>query len=121
MTYECVFFVVASTASLLFGIGAGWMFETDPPPKHWSAWMWVRQFWLNYLGSFAGWICLWLLTGRISIWIASGCENAPGVWEMFLFIVTFIGMTGHLPLASVRIIEDLSGWLKRAAKIDKPA
>ncbi|MEQ1598170.1 MAG: hypothetical protein ABL880_02270 [Methylotenera sp.] len=80
--------------------------------KTWKPWTWVHQFLLNYVGSFLGWICLWLLIGRTSAWIDSGYTNSPSYWEIFLMFVSFIGITGLLPWATTKLVENFKNSIK---------
>lgn len=111
MEHACLFLTIGAVVSLIYGIGAGWMFGMNV--SIWTPWQWVRQFILNYAGSFVGWVCLWIIFNRLSHWITNNYADTPGAWEIFLFIVSFIGITGHLPLASVTLIQNLSEWLKK--------
>lgn len=117
MTLGCAFFLVAIIFSVLFGIGAPRMFGINS--KEWGIWIWAHQFWLNFLGSFVGWLCLWLLGVRVHVWAASDYATPLGAWEVFLFAVAFIGVTGFLPMASVTLIQNLSNWVRKVSNGEK--
>lgn len=108
-----IFFTLAIIFSMVFGIGAGWMFGEDV--TNWSAWVWIRQFWLNFVGSLTGWLCIWIDYGRITAWVTSGynAQTQLGQWEIFLLIFGFIGITGHLPITTINFITSISNWFKK--------
>jgi hypothetical protein len=100
------FWLIASCGSLLYGFKACAVFEVNPTGKPF-AWK-VHQFWFNSLGAFIGWIAAWPLLGSIAACAKLGCSTEITASSATLFLLAFVGVTGHLPLA----IFGLLGGLK---------
>jgi hypothetical protein len=60
----------------------------------------VHQFWLNFVGSAAGWACLSVLR-KVEI------ENIS-ILHVLLIIIGLIGIIGHLPVTIIGLINALS-------------
>lgn len=75
-------------------------------------WPWIlHQFWFNALGVFIGWMVIfYALEGNVAPTDKKG---------LFLWIVGFIGITGHLPFATIELIKSLAGGLKEWALKEK--
>lgn len=118
-TPQCIYFAIALVVSLFFGVCAPKMFQVKTAT--WDRFTWVHQFWLNFVGSMTGWICLWLISGRISAWLLATPPVDLGSWDMFIAFVAFIGITGYLPMASVQLIQNIGGWLGKLAEKVPPS
>ena len=78
-------------------------------------WWKSYQFIFNFVGSFAGWFCFYVLLIRTQ-------NNMPqfqgfGGVDIALFILSLLGLTGHLPQVIYGIVEGFAEIAKRA--IDK--
>jgi hypothetical protein len=111
-----VFAVVALVFSLFYGWYAFDIFRVDRRsmriPER------VHQFWLNFLGSIAGWLLLWVAVQRLAFVIASPVHPLK-VSDFILLLVAFIGVTGFLPLSVVSFIQgirDIAGRVIAAAR-----
>jgi hypothetical protein len=86
------YWTVAVAASTFYGFGSlfVWRIEMAAPATGRPVWPWhVHQWWLNFLGSLAGWYCAYLVHRR-------GLREL-GVTELVLVLFAFFGMTGWLP------------------------
>jgi hypothetical protein len=78
----------------------------------------VHQLWLNFLGSVAGWLLLWVALQRLAFVIASP-DHPLKVSDFILLLVAFIGVTGFLPLSVVSFIQgirDIAGRVIAVAR-----
>ena len=67
----------------------------------------IHQFWLNFIGSMAGWFCIYLLFKDASIYTDGSIDFNPGKKEFTLFLIGFFGITGYLPQVFVGISKGL--------------
>lgn len=76
------------------------------------------QFIFNFVGSFAGWFCFYVLLIRVQ-------NNFPDfrsleLGDIFLFVVSLLGLTGHLPQVTYGFIEGFAKLAEKAVeKISK--
>lgn len=75
-------------------------------------WWKSYQFIFNFVGSFAGWFCFYVLLIRTQ-------NNMPrsqgfAVGDIILFIVSLLGLTGHLPQVTYGFVESFVEITKRA-------
>lgn len=75
----------------------------------------IYQFIFNFIGSFFGWVCLYILIIRVE-------SNLPdysklNIYDLILFILVLLGLTGHLPQIAYGLIESIGEIGKKA--IDK--
>jgi hypothetical protein len=83
----------------------------------------IYQFWFNFLGSGFGWAAGWPLLNHFLDCATGRCEALFGASSLVLLIVAFVGMTGHLPLATMTAIEavrEVANWARQALSRDKP-
>jgi hypothetical protein len=110
-----VFACVALAFSLFYGFKASDIFDVDHADRPW-AWK-FQQFWLNFVGSAAGWVILWIVGQRLSLVIRSP-EQSLNLSDFVLLLIAFIGVTGFLPLSVVSFIQgirDIAGKVMGAA------
>jgi len=114
---DLVFLVVAIVASVFYGTKACEIFEVPSTAKPWS-WK-IHQFWLNFAGSFVGWLALWTVTPRALTCVRESCTAQFSVSDVALFVLGFIGVTGFLPVVVVglvfsikEVVTKLAGLLK---------
>jgi hypothetical protein len=104
-TVKIVFWVVAFLASLFYGTRATKIFNVniDKMPFSWK----FHQFWFNFLGSLAGWILAYSFVPDIYDSIVNNSKFELSLARILIFILAFIGMSGHLPYAMMTIINYL--------------
>ncbi len=102
---EVVFVVVSLglLGSAFYGIKATEIFGVSKQGKS-RAWK-IHQFWLNFAGSIVGWITLWFLARKAYICFGGSCPISFGFWDAAAVFVTFIGITGYLPVTVVGVIQ----------------
>lgn len=61
------------------------------------------QFIFNFTGSFLGWCCLYILIMRAQRNISMNFD----LTDLVLFIISFLGLTGHLPQSLYGLVESL--------------
>ncbi len=98
------FSLLALAFSLFYGFKAFDIFGVDHANKP-RAWK-FHQFWLNFVGSVAGWITLWLVIQRVAFVIRLP-EHALKASDFLLLLIAFIGVTGFLPLSVVSFIQGI--------------
>lgn len=96
-TITYLFWAVAFVFSLFYGISAREIFvenQASDKPFSWK----FHQFWFNFLGAATGWILLWCAIPKI-LYLFNFQENADfSLSDGLLVLLSFIGITGHLPL-----------------------
>jgi hypothetical protein len=77
--------------------------ETWPTLGH-NKWFVYNQYWLNGLGSFVGWLALYLLLFYVikidnyPLWLAMKFWTEHfGIRDLILIVVSFLGLTGYIP------------------------
>ncbi len=101
--WPVVFALVAIVFSVFYGFKAFDIFGVDHTDKP-AAWK-FHQFWLNFAGSLAGWLMLWVAVRRVCLVV--GSDHALKMSDFILFLVAFVGITGFLPLSVVSFIEGI--------------
>ena len=95
----------------------------DYVPKRWTkAWHFftvIDNFIFGFIGSFAGWVCLYVL---IELYMNN--KSSLGVTELSLFAIVLLGLTNNLPLTIFGLIQSISligniaaKWIKEKTKI----
>jgi len=103
--WHWLFWLAAIVASLFYGIKACTIFEVAVAGKP-TAWR-LHQFWFNFIGAITGWIAAWPLVGAAFVCANSGCPTEVSASSVALFLLAFIGITGHLPLAVFGLLGGL--------------
>ena len=97
------YIIIAAICSILYGFFAPWTFwNKQYRDGYFETFGYagrVHQFWLNFVGSAAGWACLSVLR-KIEI------ENITLV-HIFLIVVGLFGIICHLPVTIIGLIEAL--------------
>lgn len=75
-------------------------------------WWKSYQFIFNFVGSFAGWFCFYVLLIRTQ-------NNMPRfqtltIGDIILFVVSLLGLTGHLPQVTYGLVEGFAEIAKKA-------
>lgn len=111
---------VAVVASLFYGWKAVEIFTEIPKkPKEeqpHSAWWW-HQRWLNFAGSLAGWVVLWILIKRYLPHFTGQCEIILTYWDVIGAVVAFIGITGYLPFTIIGLLSGAMSTFDKIAKL----
>jgi hypothetical protein len=118
-----MFGVLYALIALLFSCFYGWKaieILTDVDPKVIRGARLYHQRWLNFLGSVAGWICLWFVIKKISLAIWDGGELTGGWLELGLAIVGFVGVTGYLPYVVITIVDSIGKVIGHIPQLSKP-
>jgi hypothetical protein len=100
--------------SLYYGFKAPAIFRTDISALPASGKF--HQFWLNFLGSALGWLLLGFGLARV-LQCVGGCSNPIGLWDAVLLFGGFVGVTGHLPVATVGLIQHFVRLVEKHAGV----
>lgn len=74
-----------------------------------------HQYWFNTLGSFIGWVLLWIILPRL--WDAIIWHDTDlAIKEIVLLFIAFIGITGHYPLIGYGFSKSISTLVERFTK-----
>jgi len=107
--------------SIFWGIRNVCLFTEDSSSLLKSKLPWIGKFWSgsyqfisNFVGSFAGWCCLYVLLIRLQI-------NYPNLdyvnmMDLLLFIFSLLGLTGHLPQLIVGFVGSFSKIIEAVVK-----
>lgn len=113
-----IYLVLSIAFSMFFGLCAERIFleATEQRP--------IRifyQFWFNFLGSAFGWGAGWFLL-RAAVGCNGGqCETFLSGSSLVLVVLAFVGMTGHLPLATMTAIAAMTAAVKELANLTTKA
>lgn len=107
MWFHGVFLVFALALSTFYGLKAFEVFGVRKRPKN-KPWMW-HQRWFNFVGSLVGWAALWFLVQKVVAVSPSSYIRYISVWDAAIFVIAFIGVTGHLPYTIMGLIESIRG------------
>ncbi len=77
-------------------------------------WWKSYEFIFNFVGSFAGWFCFYALLIRTQNNIPRFQGFTGG--DIILFIVSLLGLTGHLPQTIYGFVESFAEITKRATE-----
>jgi hypothetical protein len=84
--------------SVLWGFRSGWIWSKTS--KH-PGWEFFYQFTSNFVGSIAGWFCLYSIAVRANA--APDLRSLNGM-DAMLFVVALFSLTGHLVQALVGLM-----------------
>ena len=103
---SCVWLTLASIMSLFWGVRAIVLFESKR-----NFWWKSYAFIFNFVGSFFGWGCFYVLLIRIQNSMPTFKDFSGG--DIVLFVLSLLGLTGHLPQAIYGLVEDLAEIVKK--------
>jgi hypothetical protein len=108
-----IFILVALAASMAYGSFAERIFgnkeQRAKADKDFGILGHVHQFWLNFIGSGAGWVSLYLF---ISFVRTNGIENLSFL-HLTLFLVAVLGIIGWLPMTLAGVSNALASAVER--------
>jgi len=79
----------------------------SPWQMHWS-WR-IHQFWLNFCGSFIGWIFLWVLVENYE----TPKTISMGLYQIFTVLLGVLGIVGFMPQALYTLSIGLAEFIKK--------
>jgi hypothetical protein len=106
---NCLIGILGLSMSVLWGLRSAALF---PNPQH-PGWERFYQFTSNFVGSFAGWSCVYALAVRA---IAAPDLRSLNGGDAGLFLAALLGLTGHLTQALVGLISAIEGVAAVLAK-----
>jgi hypothetical protein len=104
--------LLATAFSLFWGIRSAYLFRTNMPSHGAKFFIASYQFLFNFIGSFAGWCCFYVLLVRINGQPLSTRDFSGG--DVVLFVVSLLALTGHLPQATYGIIQAVESLAQKA-------
>jgi hypothetical protein len=105
----------AGGMSLFYGRYACSIFSVDQKDKP-KQWHW-HQFWFNFLGAVVGWAAAWSVLGSVLACAKGGCTDAISISSALIFLVAFVGVTGHLPMCIFGFIGGLREFIAKLASV----
>lgn len=107
------FLVVAGIASAITAWKAFDGFAVPTTGKS-LAW-WVHQVWFNFAGAFVGWTAAWVVGRKLWTCLPNCCDTTLLKWpDAALAFLAFVGITGHLPFATMGLIQGIVDLAKSA-------
>lgn len=101
--------------SLFYGARAAWIFmypwPKNPPEQHNISW-WCHQVWINFWGSFIGWISIYLLIVSIEGNLKEVPQNITS-GHLLLVVVGILGTMGFLPLTAWILANSMAVLTRR--------
>jgi hypothetical protein len=76
----------------------------------------IHQFWFNFAGSALGWLALYALKQNLASCLPGNCLSQLTFLDVVIFVIAFVGITGHLPFTTVSLLKYLMDLLTTAAK-----
>jgi hypothetical protein len=113
--WHWAFCAVALAMSLFYGWYACQIFEVTASGKP-TSWR-VHQFWFNFVGAAIGWVAAWALLGAVLSCASGSCTNSVSLSSVALFLVAFLGITGHLPMSLVGLIGGLREFVAKLLSV----
>jgi hypothetical protein len=113
--WHWLFVAIAVGMSLFYGLCACRIFHV-PCEGEKNAWH-IHQFWFNFLGSAVGWVATWALLGAVLACASAACGNTISLSSVALFLLAFLGVTGHLPMSVFGLIGGLKEFVARLLSV----
>src|SRR5438128_683644 len=104
---------IAVSVSIFYGVRGLNIFNVGT--QDWSKSEWCHQIWLNFVGSIAGWAVLFPIVVKLYRLIATDTAADFGIWDGIAFLIGFVGITGHLPVTILPLIEQVPKAIAAAA------
>jgi hypothetical protein len=96
MTPAAIYALLAILGTLFYGLGCFQIFgDAEIPLAHR-----IHQHWFNTAGAAIGWLAGWPVFNE---WFVLG--SAPTFATIALLVIAFIGVTGHLPLTTMTLLQ----------------
>lgn len=96
MPPNAIYALLAILGTVFYGFGCFAIFgDAAVPPAHR-----IHQHWFNIVGAVVGWLAGW---PPFNEWFVLGLT--PTFATIVLLVIAFIGVTGHLPLAFMTILQ----------------
>lgn len=110
-----LYFATAFGMFFYYGYFACEIHEVDPKgkSKHWK----VHQFWFNFVGAAVGWVAMWTVLGSLFVCANGNCTDSISVSSALLFILAFLGVTGHLPMSLYGLIGGLKEFVSKLLSV----
>jgi hypothetical protein len=110
-----LYFIIAFGMSCYYGYFACEIHGVDKQNKstHWK----VHQFWFNFLGAAVGWLAMWAVLGSVVVCATGNCTNSISISSALLFILAFLGVTGHLPMSLFGLIGGLQEFVAKLLSV----
>ena len=116
------FWLIALSASALYGFKAFELHNIKKELKPSDKYALGHQIWFNFSGALLGWLAVWILINDSWLCWYTVCTIDLTLAKIILVTTAYIGITGHLPLTFMNIIEAMKQILSKALKwIDKAA
>lgn len=116
-----IWLTLSILVSIFWGVRSAFLFVNTPKcglseqfPRWGRFFIYSYQFIFNFVGSMAGWACFYILVVRVSIYYPS--MEGFNVTDLWLFIFSVIGLTGHLPQSTYGLVESFSKFANALAK-----
>ena len=118
LLYIALYIGVAAGFSCFYGIKATAIFLDPSPTNKPLAWQ-FHQFWLNFTGCVVGWIALWFFGSKVITCIQTACTSRVDIWDVGLFFLAFVGVTGYLPAMVVGLVFSIGALVGKIAGMQK--
>jgi len=104
--WHWLFACVATGMSVFYGWSACEIFSVSNKgkPRSWR----FHQFWLNFLGAAVGWVAAWAVLGSVVDCATAKCDLSVAPSAIALFVLAFLGITGHLPAALIGLVGGIN-------------
>ena len=107
---DVMYWIFAFLMSMFFGFWSAEIFGSKA--EKWNTPHHLYQWWFNFIGSLTGWAVLYLLLFARFDWGKSAAVNNVGATDILLLLIAFIGISGHLPMATTGIFHGSYVWLR---------
>lgn len=111
-----VFVILGLPFSIFYGYSATKIFGIPTTEK--GSWI-FHQFWLNFVGSLAGWFFAYLLAADVQQNICSFSNYEITFGRILTFVLAFIGVTGYMPATIVGLVSGVKEIFAKAAGLIK--
>jgi hypothetical protein len=117
--FGALYFVVAVGFSIFYGWKALEIL-TNTEPNSFKGARLFHQRWLNFLGSAAGWVCLWFVVVKLWLHISDGDRQEFSWSYAALALIGFVGVSGYLPFTVVTIVNSIGTLVGSIPALFKP-
>jgi hypothetical protein len=117
--FGALYFVVALGFSIFYGWKA-LAILTNTEPNSFKGARLFHQRWLNFIGSAAGWLCLWFVVVKVWLRMSDGDAQEFGWSYAALALIGFVGVSGYLPFTIVTIVNSIGTLIGSIPALFKP-